>query len=171
MGVQKKASYKVHNGVDFDEINFKTIASQVKTANGSDVEVQLAEIQNDIIRTNKVKTILVSRNTNVNGLQAIELGFKPKFIRILAVLAGSNCANYNSDGSYDGTTTVCIAKYGDNSVAPISTLNIVHLHSGNAYNTAVISNVSETGFALNWSGTQTLPGGIVILMKVEAIGG
>lgn len=44
MGVQKNASYKVHNGVDFDEINFKTIAAQVKTAGGSDVESQLAEI-------------------------------------------------------------------------------------------------------------------------------
>lgn len=43
MGTIKNAVYKVDNGVDFDEINFKTIASQVKTANGSDVEVQLAE--------------------------------------------------------------------------------------------------------------------------------
>jgi|GEM_PF-1900422 len=53
MGVQKNASYKVHNGVDFDEINFKTIASQVKTANGSDVEVQLAEKVNKTIQTFK----------------------------------------------------------------------------------------------------------------------
>ncbi|MGN9161207.1 hypothetical protein [Clostridium sulfidigenes] len=44
MGVQKNASYKVHNGTDFDEINFKTIAAQVKTAGGSDVESQLAEM-------------------------------------------------------------------------------------------------------------------------------
>lgn len=44
MGTIKNAVYKVDNGVDFDEINFKTIASQVKTANGSDVEVQLADI-------------------------------------------------------------------------------------------------------------------------------
>jgi len=137
----------------------------------SDTSSQLAEIKNDIIKNNKVKTLLVSRNTNVNGLQVIELGFKPKFIRILAVLAGSNCANYNSDGSYDGNRIVCISKYGNDSVAPIYTSNIVHMHSGGAYNSAVISNVSDTGFALDWSGTQTLPGGIVILMKVEALGG
>lgn len=38
MGVQKIANYKVHNGTDFDEINFKTIAAQVKMANGEDLE-------------------------------------------------------------------------------------------------------------------------------------
>lgn len=41
MGIQKNATYKVHNGTDFDEINFKTTASQVKTAGGSDVETEL----------------------------------------------------------------------------------------------------------------------------------
>ena len=43
MAVQKNATYKVDNGKDFDEINFKTIASQVKTKKGSDVESELAE--------------------------------------------------------------------------------------------------------------------------------
>ena len=38
MGVQKNATYKVHNGTDFDEINFKTIASQVKMESGIDLE-------------------------------------------------------------------------------------------------------------------------------------
>lgn len=38
MGVEKNANYKVHNGTDFDEINFKTIASQVKMASGLDLE-------------------------------------------------------------------------------------------------------------------------------------
>lgn len=38
MAVEKNAVYKVHNGVDFDEINFKTIASQVKMASGIDLE-------------------------------------------------------------------------------------------------------------------------------------
>ena len=38
MGVQKNATYKVHNGTDFDEINFKTLASQVKMASGIDLE-------------------------------------------------------------------------------------------------------------------------------------
>lgn len=38
MAVEKNAIYKVHNGVDFDTINFKTIASQVKMASGVDLE-------------------------------------------------------------------------------------------------------------------------------------
>lgn len=38
MGVEKNATYKVHNGTDFDEINFKTVASQVKMASGVDLE-------------------------------------------------------------------------------------------------------------------------------------
>lgn len=38
MGVQKNATYKLHNGTDFDEINFKTLASQVKMASGVDLE-------------------------------------------------------------------------------------------------------------------------------------
>lgn len=35
MGIQKNATYKVHNGTDFDEINFKTIAEQVKFSDGT----------------------------------------------------------------------------------------------------------------------------------------
>ncbi|MGY5237932.1 gp53-like domain-containing protein [Clostridium tertium] len=35
MGVQKNATYKVHNGTDFDEINFKTIMEQVKFPDGT----------------------------------------------------------------------------------------------------------------------------------------
>lgn len=38
MGTQKNAIYKVHNGTDFDEINFKTIAAQVKMSSGVDLE-------------------------------------------------------------------------------------------------------------------------------------
>lgn len=35
MSVEKNAIYKVHNGVDFDTINFKTIAAQVKFPDGT----------------------------------------------------------------------------------------------------------------------------------------
>lgn len=35
MGTQKNATYKVHNGTDFDEINFKTILEQVKFPDGT----------------------------------------------------------------------------------------------------------------------------------------
>lgn len=38
MATQKNATYKVHNGTDYDEINFKTIASQVKMLSGVDLE-------------------------------------------------------------------------------------------------------------------------------------
>lgn len=42
MGVQKNATYKVHNGTDFDTINFKTIGSQVKMNSGRDAEQEIA---------------------------------------------------------------------------------------------------------------------------------
>lgn len=38
MGVQKNATYKVDNGIDFDEINFKTIAEQVKMDDGKNLK-------------------------------------------------------------------------------------------------------------------------------------
>lgn len=57
MGVQKNADYKVHNGVDFDTINFKTIASQVKTNDGSNVETVLSN------KANRSSFIKVSAGT------------------------------------------------------------------------------------------------------------
>lgn len=47
MGTQKNATYKVHNGTDFDEINFKTMASQVKMASGVDLESGFLNSKND----------------------------------------------------------------------------------------------------------------------------
>lgn len=49
MATQKNATYKVHNGTDFDEINFKTNATQVKTNDGSNVEIKLSEITNESV--------------------------------------------------------------------------------------------------------------------------
>lgn len=46
MGTVKNATYKVHNGVDFDEIHFKTKAAQVICANGKTVESQLEDKAN-----------------------------------------------------------------------------------------------------------------------------
>lgn len=46
MGTVKNAIYKVDNGVDFDEIYFKTKAAQVFCNDGKTVESQLAEIVN-----------------------------------------------------------------------------------------------------------------------------
>lgn len=47
MGTIKNAVYKVDNGTDFDEIHFKTKASQVFCNDGKTVESQLAEIMNE----------------------------------------------------------------------------------------------------------------------------
>lgn len=38
MGVKKKATYKVDNGTDFDEIHFKTSAEQVYLADGTNLQ-------------------------------------------------------------------------------------------------------------------------------------
>ncbi len=46
MGTVKNATYKVHNGTDFDEIHFKTKAAQVFCEDGKTVEAQLAELVN-----------------------------------------------------------------------------------------------------------------------------
>lgn len=47
MGAIKNAVYKVDNGTDFDEIHFKTKASQVICDNGKTAEAQLAEMMNE----------------------------------------------------------------------------------------------------------------------------
>lgn len=47
MGTTKNAVYKVDNGVDFDEIHFRTKAAQVFCNDGKTVESQLAEIMNE----------------------------------------------------------------------------------------------------------------------------
>lgn len=45
---QKNAIYKVDNGVDFDEIYFKTIASQVNISDGRNLETLLQGAQTDV---------------------------------------------------------------------------------------------------------------------------
>lgn len=62
MGTQQNAIYKVHNGVDFDEMNFKTIAEQVKTSDGSNVEVELSN------RINKSESTLFLKLAKCNEL-------------------------------------------------------------------------------------------------------
>lgn len=44
MGMIKQAVYKVDNGTDYDTIHFETVASMVKTSDGSDVEAKLLDI-------------------------------------------------------------------------------------------------------------------------------
>lgn len=41
MGVQKNATYKVHNGIDFDEIHFKTNDTQVTCSDGRNLKTNL----------------------------------------------------------------------------------------------------------------------------------
>lgn len=43
MATQKNAIYKVHNGTDFDEINFKTIAEQIFMKDGRNAETAITE--------------------------------------------------------------------------------------------------------------------------------
>ncbi|WP_097034334.1 gp53-like domain-containing protein [Clostridium tertium] len=76
MGVQKIANYKVHNGTDFDEINFKTIASQVKMASGVDLESGFINTKDStgytklpngmILQWGTITDNVVTNSTNVN---------------------------------------------------------------------------------------------------------
>lgn len=66
MGVQKNAIYKVHNGTDFDEINFKTIAAQVKTSDGDNVENKLVDKAS--------KTLDFLHSTAINGYTKLPNG-------------------------------------------------------------------------------------------------
>lgn len=60
MGTIKNAVYKVDNGVDFDEIHFKTKASQVFCNDGKTVESQLADMMNG--------TVMVKKSINAHNL-------------------------------------------------------------------------------------------------------
>lgn len=111
------------------------------------------------------KCLIVGRDTNTPGTQKISLGFKPRFISIHAFLHAPNCANYESDGAFDGLYQGCIFKYGENSVAPGYNYNLVFIHSGGAFNSATAKFLDD-GFELEWSVTSSIPTGS-IAMKIE----
>ncbi|GEM_PF-2535723 len=76
MGTIKNAVYKVDNGTDFDEIHFKTKASQVFCNDGKTVESQLAEMINEANKTQNgwwkdKKTGLIIQWGNCRGTSAV----------------------------------------------------------------------------------------------------
>lgn len=86
MGVQKKAEYKVHNGTDFDTINFKTILEQVKFTDGTSLKdfFDNGGTIGGSIKTNRIERIIPSNAIDhgygfgigiksANGLDKLEL--------------------------------------------------------------------------------------------------
>ena len=51
----KKAIYQVDNGTDFDEIHFKTSASQVYAEDGADIESKISSLQTKVNNGQNVK--------------------------------------------------------------------------------------------------------------------
>lgn len=68
MGTVKNAIYKVDNGVDFDEIHFRTKASQVVCDDGKILEVKLEEKAN--------KGVIKISPTLLNGWKTLS-GYEP----------------------------------------------------------------------------------------------
>lgn len=116
--------------------------------------------------SNKI-VVQATRATNLVGAQTITLGFRPRFVRIHAFLGIASSSNYDSDGSFDGTSQFSIAKWG-NGTSP-STLQgmIIFLHSGSGGNYASIV-LTPTDVTLTWTAEgAALPTGNII-MKIEA---
>ena len=134
-------------------------------------EDDLIEIQS---RIQNRKTLVIRRTANLTGTQEIGLGFRPKFVRIIASLAVTSGSTYDSEGTFtlekDGTSSQFVMfKYGSVSTAPnYYSNNIIVLHSGNTYNMASLTSITEVGFVLAWSASGVLPTGDIIF-KVEAI--
>jgi len=115
-------------------------------------------------------TQTISRVTNSTDDGAAAFGFRPKLVHIHAVINATNCDLYDSDGSYDGTNTNCIWKYGSAGIAPNrSTSAVVMLHSGNTGQSATCT-FTDTGVYFRWTTFGAgLPAG-TIYIKIDAIG-
>ena len=94
MGVQKNATYRVHNGIDFDEINFKTIAPQVKLSDGEDVETA---IKNTIKRDIAIAGSLAFATGYNNAIDLSKDG-------IVTINFGVRYHTVNSNGLVNGQT-------------------------------------------------------------------
>lgn len=118
MGQIKKAIYKVDNGTDFDTIHFETEASQVKTADGSNVETKLAGKVNSsdigsVIQqhSNDVRTA-VGQVGGINLLRMSDFGqVKSAVTPPEWIYWGSNTWTYpqQGQGQYAMPGTICIA--------------------------------------------------------------
>ena len=70
MAAQKNATYKVDNGTDWDEYNFKTIAKQVKMASGVDLELGFEADKNPIGYSKLPNGLLIQWGTLSSTLEA-----------------------------------------------------------------------------------------------------
>lgn len=131
MGVQKNASYKVHNGTDFDEINFKTIASQVKMASGVDLESGFINSKADTGYTKLPNGLILQWGitvVNINNNSGAELDanfpilFPNKVLNLQATVTWNNigwqyaeftCAVANKDDSLSKLRVVTKTRNGN----------------------------------------------------------
>jgi hypothetical protein len=116
----------------------------------------------------KYKTTVVTRSANVYNAQSINLGFRPKFVRIRAGFSVST--QYDSDGAYDGTTGAVVVKCGASNVTASYTGYLVIIHTGSQTNQATAA-FTDTGLTLTWTkgGTSDIPAGTIHMM-IEAWG-
>lgn len=115
MGVQKNATYKVHNGTDFDEINFKTIASQVKMASGIDLESGLinskntngyTKLPNGLIIQWGINDITVPKGGSNAALFNLPISFTQNY-GLFGIAQASLNVNGSNAGYIDAITCVC----------------------------------------------------------------
>lgn len=107
MATQKNATYKVDNGTDFDEINFKTIAAQVKMASGVDLEsgLLISKSANGYTKLPNGLIIQWGKIKGWNGGQiwvSFPITFPTLTLSVVITSMGSSAAN-NSVQSYLAT--------------------------------------------------------------------
>ena len=75
MAAEKKADYMVDNGTDFDQVMFKTIASQVRyTKDSSGNETSVEDIINTIMeRLTKLLSLKTHESCNIQGYGIYEV--------------------------------------------------------------------------------------------------
>ncbi len=101
MGTIKNAVYKVDNGTDFDEIHFKTKASQVFCSDGKTVESQLAEITQLIPNIAHKVTLRYRPETSATDLgMTVSLGEKGIYLYTATVLGGGGDPNHSITGTW-----------------------------------------------------------------------
>lgn len=96
MATQKNAEYKVHNGTDFDTINFKTIAAQVKMSSGVDLESGFANSKTTNGHMKLPNGFILQWGVNA-GLQtgwgtSFPIAFPTACVAIIPVCTSSNIA-------------------------------------------------------------------------------
>lgn len=140
MGTVKNATYKVHNGTDFDEIHFKTKAAQVFCEDGKTVESQLAEKVNKAIQ-NFTPTLL-NGWTNVGGEYAILKVWKDELnnVRIQGVLnKGSDKLIFTLPSGYRPTGNLRVSIMSVNSMGEWVSTGLMIRSTGNVETQGVVT--------------------------------